>query len=209
MTKNTSLLFLFLFVFSFTNSNAQGKWSIRTSFGTASGNDAVDGFYYSFDIGIPLIKSLELSPTFNFFSTLPTNRMDNSWNEYSPIFSQKKGDKNHYSGDIMGSMSLVLLFKPLAFSDNPKAQKHELAFGAGMGIKSYATVRSTYEKTGMNYELVELGAKSAWTVEPYFAKVFYNYHFSDRFFAGPVASLDGFDGEAVALFGIQLGINVK
>ena len=207
MTKKVSILILSLLILSFTNSDAQDKWSIRTSFGTASGITAVDGFYYSFDIGIPLTKSLEISPTFNFFSTVPIERLDNSWNEYASTYSQMEGDRNHYSGDVMGSMNLVLLFKPLALSDNPKLVKHELAFGAGIGVKTYATVRSTYEKNGTENQLIELGAKSAWTIEPYFAKVFYNYHFSDRFFAGPVASIDGFDGEAVALFGIQLGIN--
>ena len=207
MTKNFSISILTLLLLSVIHLNAQEKWSIRAGFGTASGITAVDGFYYSFDIGIPLTKSLEISPVFNFFSTLPIKRLDNSWNEYSPTYSLIEGDENHYSGDIMGSMSLILLFKPFALSNNPKLDKHELAFGVGLGIKTYASVRSSYERTGGYYELHELGAKSAWSVEPYFAKLFYNYHFSDRFFAGPVASLDGFDGEAVAFFGIQLGIN--
>jgi len=212
MTKPRILLGLLILglVFSFSNSSAQEKrWSIRSSLGTASGNTAVDGFYLSFDLGIPLTKSLELSPIFNFFSTVPLKRIDNSWNEYGPNYTVIDGDKNQYSGDMMGSMSVVLLFKPLALSDNPKLAKHELAIGTGIGVKTYATVRSTYVKTGTDYRLTELGAKSAWTIEPYYAKVFYNYHFSERFFAGPVASIDGFDGEAVALFGIQLGLNIN
>ncbi|HKJ42206.1 MAG TPA: hypothetical protein VKA27_08925, partial [Sunxiuqinia sp.] len=146
-------------------------------------------------------------PTFNFFSTLPTERIANSWNEFATTQTLISGEKTHFSGDIMGSMSLVLLFKPLALFNNPKLARHELAFGTGMGVKTYATVRSIYEKTGTDYQLTELGARSAWTIEPYFAKVYYNYHFSDRFFAGPVASIDGFDAEGVALFGIQLGVN--
>ncbi|QGY46854.1 hypothetical protein GM418_25300 [Maribellus comscasis] len=211
MTQKHSFLFIILLLSAFLT-NAQEKCSVRTSIGTASGIDAVDGFYFSFDIGIPLVKSLEISPTFNFFSTLPTERLNNGWNRNTGalMYSLPEGDRMHYSGNIMGSMSMLLLFKPFALSGNLKLKRrHELAFGAGLGIKSYASVRSTYESNGAHSELIALGAKSAWTIEPYFAKAFYNYHFANRFFAGVVASLDGFDGEAVALFGVQFGIRFK
>jgi len=102
MTKNFSIFVLTLLLLSVTNVNAQEKWSIRDGLGTASGITAVDGIYYSFDIGIPLTKSLEISPVFNFFSTLPIKRLDNSWNEYSPTYSLIEGDKNHYSVILWG-----------------------------------------------------------------------------------------------------------
>lgn len=107
----------------------------------------------------------------------------------------------------MGSVNLIVLFKPLVWFNNPGLAKHELAFGAGVGLKSYATVSSAYEKVGNTYQLKSFSAKSSLSVEPYFGKAFYNYHFTNKFFAGVAASLDGFDGEAVALFGLQLGMN--
>lgn len=210
MRKRNYVLLLILLGFSSFNLNAQNQWAVRTSFGTASDISAVDGYYFSFDIGIPLFRSLEIAPTFNFFSTIPTNHIDNSWNRDFPgSLNSFEGvqEKQHYSGDVMGSINLILLFKPLTLFNSPKLDKHELAFGAGIGLKSYATVRSTYEKIGSEYQLREFGSESNLSIEPYFGKVFYNYHFTDKFFAGVTASLDGFDGEAVALFGIQLGMN--
>lgn len=210
MRKSIYLLLLTLVGFLPFNSNAQNPWAVRTSIGTASGINAVDGYYFSFDIGIPLLKSVELAPTFNFFSTIPADHIDNSWNRDFPGAMnsfQGNQDKEHYSGDVMGSMNLILLFKPFALFNNPNLDKHELAFGAGVGLKSYATVRAIYENIGSDYQLKEFGAESNLSVEPYYAKIFYNYHFNQKFFAGAVASLDGFDAEAVALFGVQLGMN--
>lgn len=207
--KNCLLLWALLGFLSF-NSNAQHPWAMRTSIGTASGINAVDGYYFSFDIGIPIIKSIELAPTFNFFSTIPSNHIDNSWNrDFAGAMDSFEGipDKQHYSGDVMGSMNLLLLFKPFDLFNHPMLAKHELAIGAGVGLKSYSTVRSTYENMGNDYQLQAFGAESNLSIEPYYGKVFYNYHFNDKFFAGAVASLDGIDAEAVALFGIQLGIN--
>ena len=210
MKKNHYPLLLILIGFLPFVSNAQNPWAVRTSIGTASGINAVDGYYFSFDIGIPIMKSIELAPTFNFFSTIPSNHIDNSWNRNFPgamnSFDGSK-DKEQYSGDVMGSMNLLVLFKPFALFDNPGLAKHELAFGAGVGLKSYATVRSTYKNMGNEYQLMEFGAESNLSIEPYYGKVFYNYHFNDKFFAGAVASIDGFDAEAVALLGLQLGMN--
>lgn len=210
MTKNFYFVIFLILGFSTLTSTAQNKWAVRASIGTASGIDAVDGFYYSFDIGIPILKSIEIAPTFNFFSTIPSNHIDNSWNvNFSEPLSSFEGKQifTQYSGDVMGSVNLVLLFKPLALFNNPALVKHELAFGTGIGLKSYATVHSAYEKNGANYELTGFSSESNLSIEPYFGKVFYNYHFTDKYFAGLVASLDGFDGEAVALFGIQVGLN--
>lgn len=210
MKNNIYILLFILLGFLPFHSNAQHPWAMRTSLGTASGINAVDGYYFSFDIGIPIMKSIELAPTFNFFSTIPSNHIDNSWNKnFSGAMNSFEGsqDKLQYSGDVMGSMNLLLLFKPFALFDNPGLAKHELAFGAGVGLKSYATIRSSYENRGTDFQLQEFGAESNLSIEPYFGKVFYNYHFNDKFFAGAVASLDGFDGEAVALFGLQLGMN--
>jgi len=208
--KRIFLFLLILLEVSSINSEAQNRWALRTSIGSASAINVVDGYYYSFDIGIPVTKWIEIAPTFNFFSTLPSNHIDISWNKDFPGIlnsSEDLPEKQHYSGDVMGSVNLVFFIKPLASFDNSKFEKHELAFGAGFGLKSYATVRSGYEQIGNEYQLKEFGSESNLSVEPYFGKIFYNYHFTNQFFAGLVASLDGFDGEAVALFGIQMGVN--
>ena len=59
--------------------NGQEKWSLRTNAGVASGSSIIDGYYFSFDIGIPIIKSLEISPTFSNASMLPNTFVYNSW----------------------------------------------------------------------------------------------------------------------------------
>ncbi len=206
--KSKLMLLILVGLCSF-NANAQNSWAVRASFGTASEIDAVDGYYFSFDVGIPLFKAIELSPTFSFFSTIPPNNIENSWNRNFPdVLDSFEGrqNKEYYSGDVMGSVSLLLLLKPLALFNNPKLEKHELAFGAGIGLKNYTISRSIYERIGDDYQLVEFGSESNMSIEPYYGKIFYNYHFSSKFFAGVVAGLDGFDAEAVMLLGVQVGI---
>ncbi len=209
MNKSSLLLTLFLSI-SFLSLQGQGNWSLRSSFGTASGINAVDGYYFSFDVGIPLFKSIELAPTFNFVSTIPSNHIVNSWNSQFPgTLDSFEGSINQtsYGGDLMGSASLLILFKPFDLINNSKLEKHELAIGTGLGFKSYSSSLSVYEVIDGKNELTSFGYETNQSIEPYYGKVFYNYHFSEKFFAGIVASLDGYDAEATALFGFQIGLN--
>nr|WP_321407088.1 hypothetical protein [uncultured Carboxylicivirga sp.] len=208
MNKLILLLALFFSVITL-KLQAQQKWAIRGSFGSASGINAVDGYFYSFDVGIPLFKSLEIAPTFSFVSTIPSYDIENSWNaRNNTTLSSFDGSINqtNYGGDLMGSASLLFLFKPFELFKNSNLAKHELAIGTGIGFKSYSTTRSVYDLNG-DVELIEFGNQTNQSIEPYYGKVFYNYHFSDQFFAGLVAGLDGYDAEATALFGFQIGFN--
>ncbi|MCU4165467.1 hypothetical protein [Carboxylicivirga caseinilyticus] len=152
---------------------------------------------------------MEIAPTFSFVSTIPSNNIENSWNaRNNSTLSSFDGsiDQTNYGGDLMGSASLLLLFKPFELFNNPNLAKHELAIGTGIGFKSYSTTRSVYSLNG-EVELIEFGNQTNQSIEPYYGKIFYNYHFSDQFFAGLVAGLDGYDAEATALFGFQIGFN--
>jgi len=186
------------------------RFSIKTNFGVSSRYKAIDGYQFSFDFGIPIIKSLEISPTFTFMSSLPKAYHENGWDTYSGVYTGWSNDGpmvESTSGDIVGSVDIVLLFKPFSLFNNPKLKKHELALGGGYGLKSYAMTRAQYEITDPTYELVGFSTKTNVGFEPYYAKIFYNYYFTETIFSGLTASINSYDGEGIALFGVQFGIS--
>jgi hypothetical protein len=60
--------------------------------------------------------------------------------------------ENEY-GENIGSISLLLLFKPLKLVDSEKFKKHELIIGAGYSYNSYTMIISRYEINGNDYGL--------------------------------------------------------
>jgi hypothetical protein len=62
----------------------QKTWDIRTNLGVTSGSNTIDGYYFSFDIGIPIFKAFQLAPTFTYADMLPNTYFDYSWNYAYP-----------------------------------------------------------------------------------------------------------------------------
>ena len=207
--KPKLLLCLFGF-FYFVNLNAQEKMSIRANAGIASRANVMDGYYFSVDFGIPLIKSLELVPTFSFASMLPNTHLSNYWNQDSqqPSYGVPYGGprQEFEHGDIMGSISLMLFFKPFDLVNNEQLDQHELMIGAGYGYKTYTILHAEYDILGTDYQLTNFGYKSSNGWEPYFAKLSYSYTFKKDLSIGLVVGLDGYDGEGVLLTGLQFGV---
>ena len=211
MWKKTSML-VFL-VLAFNTVNGQSKWSLRANAGIASGVKIVDGYYFSFDMGIPLLKFLEIAPTFSSASMIPNTFFSGSWNSTSqlPSYAVPIGGprQDQEYGDNLSSISLLLQFKPFELLKNEKLKKHEIIIGAGISYNSYTKVSIQYEINGNDYELTRFSVKSNRAFEPYYGKLSYNYLFKENLFGGFVASLNGFDGEAEFLAGLQFGIIFK
>lgn len=188
----------------------QKNWSLRVNAGIASGSSVVDGYYFSFDFGIPLTKSLEISPAFSNASMVPNTFIYNSWNSTNPIpsYGVPNGGprQEQENGENLSSISLLLLFKPFDLIKNEKISKHELIIGAGYSFNSYTMISSQYEIIGSFYELTEFSIKSNRKFEPYYCKLGYNYLFKEKLLIGFVAGLNGFDGETELLTGLQFGI---
>ena len=110
-------------ILAFSSVNGQQKWSLRSNAGIASGSNIVDGYYFSFDIGIPLMKSLEISPTFSNASMLPNTFIYNGWNtntgaSYGVETGGPRQEQEY--GENLSSISLLLLFKPFDLMKNEK-----------------------------------------------------------------------------------------
>lgn len=207
--KPRFVLFAIAFVVAVTL-NGQQKWNLRASFGAASGSSIVDGYYFSFEIGIPIIKSIQLTPAFSYADMLPNTYFSNGWDASNPFpySSVPVGGpiKESVSGESLGSISLLLVFLPFDLFKGEKLKKHELMIGAGCSFNSYTMVGTRYFIQGDDYEVLSFSLKSNKAIEPFYCKIGYNYLFRDNLFIGFVAGLNGYDGEAELLTGIQFGV---
>ena len=191
--------------------NGQRTWDIRTNFGISSGSDVIDGYYFSFDIGIPIFKGFQLAPTFTYADMLPNTYFSNAWNNAyptTPDISYPTGGPRQEQeyGDNLGSIGLLILFLPFDLFNNEHLRKHELIIGGGYSFNSYTMVSARYEIIGENVELVGFSSKSNKSFEPYYGKVAYNYLFNKGLYIGFVASVIGYDGEGELLAGAQFGV---
>lgn len=190
--------------------NAQtNSISIRTNTGIASSANPIDGYYFSFDIGIPVTKYFELSPTFTGSSMTPKTFVSINWqnNTGTTSYGVPSGgplDEN-FHGDIYTSIGAVLYFKPLQLLKREETRKGELLIGFGYTYDSYTRTYATYEIKGEDYELTRFNQKSVNNFSPIFVKISYNRFFNDKAFYGLVASLNDFDGDGALFLGLQLG----
>ena len=106
---------------------------------------------------------------------LPNTFMYNSWYE---SFEQatygvpEEGPRKEQEyGDMLSSISLLLLFKPFELINNNALAKHERLIGAGYGFKNYTMASSRYDLTNEEYELVGFSYKSNAGFAPYYCKL--------------------------------------
>jgi hypothetical protein len=209
--KMTKKLIVFIALLTFIlETYGQSKWSLRTNVGVASGTDVIDGYYFSFDIGIPLFKAFEIAPTFSNASMLPNKTISYTWDKtYNSVTnnnSEEKPDTERESAENLSSISLLLNFKPFELMKSEKLKKHELILGAGISYNSYTIIKEAFQKNGNDYELSWVSVYSDKMVEPFYCKLSYNYLFRENLFFGIVAGINGFDGEAELLAGLQFGV---
>lgn len=208
MKKKLTVLAILLI--AFVNLYSQNKWSLRTNAGIASGTQTVDGYYFSFDIGIPLFRSIELSPTFSHASMVPKQSNYYSWDNIYGLspksFSTEDSRNEHEFAESLSSISLLVFFKPLVLFYNEKLKKHELAIGTGISYNSYIIMKEAFQLTDNDYELVRLNIQSGKKTEPYYCKFYYNYLFKENLFFGLTAGINGYSGETEILTGLQFGV---
>lgn len=206
-TRIYGILICALITFSLTAQT--NSISIRTNAGIASSANLIDGYYFSFDIGLPITKYFELTPTFTGSSMAPKTFVSFYWQNDtgSPSYGVPSGGPKdvRFQGDIYTSIGCVLYFKPFELLNRPKTNKDELLIGFGYGYDSYTRTYATYEITENEYELVQFNQKSVNEFSPIFAKISYNRYFKEKAFYGIVASLNDFDGDGAIFLGFQLG----
>ena len=204
-----------------TLSAQQKRWSIRSNGGLSSGGSAeghrwVEGYYFSFDVGVPLFKGFEIAPTFTYASMLPNMNMDIKWlkAEETPsiVISKDNPRKTREFGENLSSISLLLFFKPLDYIENEKFKRHQIILGGGYSYTSYTMVRVEFENLysttlSHKYNIMMFGYESRRSFQPYYGKVGYNYLIKDYITIGATGSLIGIKkDEAQFLLGLQFGV---
>lgn len=138
------------------NLTAQSKSiTLRTNAGVASSAEFIDGYYFSFDLGIPIAKYFEIAPTFTGSSMTPKTFVSFYWKDdiSSPSYGVPSGGPSdvRFQGDIYTSIGCVLYFKPLELLKSAETSKDELLLGFGYGYDSYTRTYATYEINGDEY----------------------------------------------------------
>ena len=192
----------------------QKRWSIRSNGGFSSGGSAeghrwVEGYYFSFDVGVPLFRGFEIAPTFTYATMLPNFNMDIKWleAEEAPLVDIKGNPrKTREFGENLSSVSLLLLVKPFDYIKNEKFKRHQIILGGGYSYTSYTMIRAEFSST-YSTNMKMFGYESRRSFQPYYGKVGYNYLIKDYIIIGATGSLIGIKkDEAQFLLGLQFGV---
>ena len=197
LMKKTLVLIIFLIIYN--NLAAQNNLTIRVNSGVVSEIEIADGSYFSFDIGIPIVKSLELAPTFSYY-LVTSNKKEITY--HGDLSYSNNFHKGFQYSDTSGIIDLMLIFKPSdLFLDTNS--KHDLRLGIGLiGLGYHTQLRSN-----INNGIVESFSYYQGTYISYLhAKAFYNYNFTNNIFLGVIA---GTNVGKYPYFGIQFGINLE
>ena len=195
-------------VFICSISFAQGKYSLTVGGGTTFRIRPADGYYYSFNLGIPLGKYFEIAPTFTNATAVTPTFASFHWNypnnDYLYGYPYEGPKKESIGGDQLSSMSVLILFKP--FGGNEK-RMYDLGIGAGIGFKQYQSTSWRFNSSESVEYLTLFDIKSNAAIAPYWAKIYLNRKINENTFAGLTLNIDGYDGEGIMFFGAQFGVH--
>ncbi|MCL2072888.1 MAG: hypothetical protein FWH18_03125 [Marinilabiliaceae bacterium] len=208
-------IFLMIFALTFTGViySQQKNWSIRANSGLSSGGSAeghrwFEGYYFSYDVGVPLFKGFEIAPTFGYASMLPATHIYNEWtlpDKEETINGENSKKKSQY-GENMGFISLLLHIKPFDYIKNEKFNRHQIILGGGISYVSYTMVRAEYRSKDTKVTDI-MAYESKRSFQPYYGKVGYNFFLKNDTMIGMVGSWQGIKKkEAQFLLGFQFGI---
>jgi hypothetical protein len=207
--KKHAILFLILFMALNLDVNAQSDGiAIRVSAGPTSHTKLLDGYFYSFDVGVPFLKYFEIAPTFTGSSVAPAKYIGFSYRDHgtditnSGSSAPKVDAGGTIQADIYHSAGLVLYIKPLKAIDS---KRHELLAGVGMAYESYTRTYAWFAEQSEGGEMISFNQKMVTGFAPIYARLSYNYYFKEKASIGLVASVHDYDGDGGLFCGVQLG----
>jgi hypothetical protein len=196
MKKMFFSLILFIVV---SNVEAQDGLSIRVNSGLISEFEIADGYYFSFDVGIPIVKSIEFAPTFSYYMVSSNTKEHTFMNNYS--IAPSDGFKGFNYSDTSGIIDLMLIFKPVELFSTT-SRKHNL----GLGLSVIGLGYHTQLRTNVNDGIIDSFSYYQGSYISYLhAKVFYNYRFTETISSGLIL---GTQAGNYPYFGVQFGLNV-
>jgi len=208
MKRIIKIIITIQFVFLFANySFAQKQYSLSTSVGFAGAYKIVEGYNFGFDIVIPILKSIEIAPTFNYISISPNKSLriiKYSHDFPEPSIITDDIEKANYQTSL-GSASLLIYFKPFDLVKKTGYRKSELGIGTGFGMKSGYMIRLQTDENG---DVWAYQADTGFKALPFLLKVYYNYQITEEVFIGVNAGIDeGFYSTGGVFFALQFGVN--
>jgi len=192
----------------------QKKWSMRGNVGLSSGGNAyghrwLEGYYFSFDVGVPLFRGFEVAPTFAYASMLPNIYINNEWTSVDGIRvngAQSREKKKSELAENMSALSLLLHIKPFDYIKNEKFLRHQVILGGGISYVSYMMTRCEFQYTNSKNLVINHNEVNR-SFQPYYGKVAYNFMLKNDLMIGAVGSFHGIKKkEAQFLLGFQFGV---
>ena len=212
---NKKIIFLVLAITLSSALIAQQKnWSMRGNAGLSSGGSAyghrwLEGYYFSFDVGVPLFKGFEVAPNFTYASMLPNIHINNEWTSVDGIRvngDNSRDKKKSEIGENMSALSILLHIKPFDYIKNEKFLRHQVILGGGISYVSYTMIRCEFQYTNSKNLIINHNESSR-SFQPYYGKVGYNYMLKKDTMIGLVGSWQGIKKkEAQFLLGFQFGV---
>ena len=203
------LPFCLSIIFSSSCLLAQNAFVLRSSIGVTHHINAFDGYYFGFDLGIPLLKGIQLAPTFTHTTIGPIAFIETGYSKHTegitfgtPVDYETK---DYEQQDVISSISLLLLFNPLDIFLSEKSN-HEIWLGGCIGYKSYVQYSLVQDPDYHRGPIFLFNTKLASTFEPFYFKFMYNYSFASRLLAGISLAFDGYDGETFFASGLNFGV---
>ena len=171
---------------------------ITTDYGFAGYGNPVDGYAFSFDVGIPLFKSVEIDPSFSFYSNVKNGEIDYFWNknELSTTIDEK------VSGKMAADMLLYINVNPFVWFNNSKLNNVDFGIGVGYGLKVFSNYHYEYENKVTSI-ITKAGIASSLS-----AKLYYNYHIKN-YFIGAMIGVKELNDEGVSIISFRFGIKLN
>ncbi len=205
MKISTIILISLTILFGYQSEiNAQKDYSIRIGIGTV----AIDhGYYINFNSSIPLIRTLEIQPSFSYANTFTQDMQLDPLDLVENDFYKDKLSNSYQSDNNcnLGIIDLCLVFKPFELSRSDLQKKHELFIGVGYGFKHYIQAFITTKKTDSG----DFISDYRFNIDKTFDSTFlfgYNYKIKNKISIGTKIETQSFDEYLTIFTGFSIGI---
>lgn len=184
---------------------------LNTNVGFAGYGHPFDGYFFAFDVAIPVCKFIEIDTTFSFHSNITDGYNDYSWREgyyddfgswIKPSFTESTISETT-SGVMAGDMMLYLNIKPFQLFKREKLNKIDIGIGVGYGLKVFQKYYYNFEDNTVVSIRSEAGILSTLGI-----KIFYNYHFKNCYLGTMIGVADVLD-DAPSIISLQFGVVIN
>ena len=181
---------------------AQNPVTLSTYAGAAGFGSPIDGYFFSFDIEIPVVKGIGIAPTFTNCSNIKHREVFYNWIINEGIETSIEPNEK-ISGNILSTYELYILLHPLKLIYNSsKKSNKDFGLGIGYGIKSFEHHVFSFIDDEISGVQEEFGIRHNLST-----KIYYNQHYK-KYFIGIVLGIIDLSSDANSIIGFQFGANI-